>query len=199
MPADRIVGLLARRAGLDRARAAACDGYVLFFGTLEPRKNVGGLLDAYERLARAAQAMSPGSCSPARRPRRRGHGSNGSRGRRSLGCVQAHRLRRSRATGRRLYEGARLLVQPSFEEGFGIPVLEAMTLGVPVVATDRGALPEVTADAGPVVSADNPDELAAAIERLLDDRAFAARVPTAGSRAPAVSVGPDGASRVRDV
>ena len=43
---------------------------------------------------------------------------------------------------RALYEGARLLVQPSFDEGFGMPVLEAMTIGVPVVAANRGALPE---------------------------------------------------------
>ena len=54
-----------------------------------------------------------------------------------------------------LYEGARLLVQPSFEEGFGIPVLEAMTLGVPVVAANRGALPEVLGDAGLLVDPDD--------------------------------------------
>ena len=56
-----------------------------------------------------------------------------------------------------LYSGARLLVMPSFDEGFGIPVLEAMTLGVPVVASNRGALPEVLGDAGPLVDPDNPD------------------------------------------
>ena len=73
-----------------------------------------------------------------------------------------------------LYEGARLLVQPSFEEGFGIPVLEAMTLGVPVVAASRGALPEVLGDAGPLVDPDNPDDIATAIARLLDDEGYAA-------------------------
>jgi glycosyltransferase involved in cell wall biosynthesis len=78
------------------------------------------------------------------------------------------------ANRRALYQGAICLVQPSFEEGFGIPVLEAMTVGVPVVVTDRGALPEVTAGAGEIVSADDPDELAAAIERLVDDSALAA-------------------------
>ena len=55
---------------------------------------------------------------------------------------------------RALFEGASLLVLPSWHEGFGLPVLEAMTLGVPVVTSDRGALPEVTADAGLCVSPD---------------------------------------------
>ena len=68
-----------------------------------------------------------------------------------------------------LYEGARLLVQPSFEEGFGIPVLEAMTLGVPVVAANRGSLPEVLGDAGPLVDPERPGDIADAIARLLDD------------------------------
>ena len=68
---------------------------------------------------------------------------------------------------RALYEGARLLVQPSFDEGFGIPVLEAMTLGVPIVASNRGALPEVVGDAGPLVDPEVEGALSAAIERLL--------------------------------
>ena len=65
-------------------------------------------------------------------------------------------------------------MQPSFDEGFGIPVLEAMTLGVPVVAADRGALPEVLGDAGRLVDPDSPAAIAAAIERLVDDPALAA-------------------------
>ena len=82
---------------------------------------------------------------------------------------------------RALYEGARLLVQPSFDEGFGIPVLEAMTLGVPVVASNRGALPEVVGDAGPLVDPEADGALAAAIERLIDDTAFAAACVSKGA------------------
>lgn len=155
-------------------------GYVLFFGTLEPRKNVGGLLDAYEKVIGAARgAMVPelvlaGKATEASRPWLEriaraplaGHV-------RHIGYVDS-------ADRRTLYEGARLLVQPSFEEGFGIPVLEAMTLGVPVVAANRGALPEVLGDAGPLVDPEDADALAAAIDRMSHDEAFAAAAVSKG-------------------
>jgi glycosyltransferase involved in cell wall biosynthesis len=84
-----------------------------------------------------------------------------------------------------LYSGARLLVMPSFDEGFGIPVLEAMTLGVPVVASNRGALPEVLGDAGPLVNPDDPSEIAGAMARLLDDDSYASTCAAKGAlRAP---------------
>src|SRR4029077_12532559 len=71
---------------------------------------------------------------------------------------------------RALYEGARLLVLPSFHEGFGLPVLEAMSLGIPVVTSDRGALPEVVGDAGLTVDAEDHRALADAIHAVLTDR-----------------------------
>ena len=160
-----------------RERAPA-DGYVLFFGTLEPRKNVGGLLDAYERLAARRrdlpQLILAGKASAAARPwLERLTRPPLDRLVKQLGYVDPD-------SRRALYEGAHCLVQPSFEEGFGIPVLEAMTVGVPVVVTDRGALPEVVGDAAPIVPAGSADALAAAIERMLDDRAFAAQCAARG-------------------
>ena len=203
--ADRIIvssqyaaGEIERRLGVPGQKIALCppgapdwpartappaSGYVLFVGTLEPRKNVGALLDAYERLLSHEHATShdalpelvlAGKATPASRawleriarPPLRGVV-------RHLGYVDAgHR--------RALYEGARLLVLPSFEEGFGLPVLEAMTIGVPVVAARRGALPEVLGQAGPLIDPDNPANLAAAIERLLGDSAFAADCASKG-------------------
>ena len=56
-----------------------------------------------------------------------------------------------------------------------------MTIGVPVVAANRGALPEVLGDAGPLVDPDVPEELASAIERLLDDPAFAGACASKGA------------------
>jgi glycosyltransferase involved in cell wall biosynthesis len=158
------------------------DGYVLFFGTLEPRKNVGGLLDAYEKVIGAAEAgrrpipelVLAGKATEESRPWLEriaraplaGHV-------RHIGYVDP-------ANRRTLYEGARFLVQPSFEEGFGIPVLEAMTLGVPVVAANRGALPEVLGDAGPLVDPEDVDALAAAIDRMTNDEAFSAAAVAKG-------------------
>jgi glycosyltransferase involved in cell wall biosynthesis len=202
-------GDVERRLGVPRERIAICppgapdwtpraaapkDGYVLFFGTLEPRKNVGGLLDAYERLldgargpdggrgpegARAFQASVPdlvlaGRATDAAAPWLEriaraplaGHV-------RHIGYVDP-------ADRRSLYEGARLLVQPSFEEGFGIPVLEAMSLGVPVVAADRGSLPEVLGDTGSLVDPEQPAEIANAIARMLTDRAYASTCAARG-------------------
>jgi glycosyltransferase involved in cell wall biosynthesis len=73
-------------------------------------------------------------------------------------------------------------VLPSFEEGFGLPVLEAMTVGVPVVASNRGAIPEVLGDAGLMVDPDDSDGLASAMERLLFDWQVAARSAARGIR-----------------
>jgi glycosyltransferase involved in cell wall biosynthesis len=154
--------------------AAPNDGYVLFVGTLEPRKNVGGLLDAYERLlggsdrARVPTLVLAGKAGDESRPWLDRIARPPLEGVvRHIGYVDPSRRRE-------LYDGARLLVMPSFEEGFGIPVLEAMTLGVPVVAAARGSLPEVLGDAGPLVDPERPDDLAAAIQRLLTDDDLAA-------------------------
>lgn len=146
-------------------------GYLLFFGTLEPRKNVGALLDAYAALlarrpdvpelvlAGKATAQSAGWLERLDRAPLRGRV-------RHIGYVAPH-------DRERLYGGARLLVQPSFEEGFGLPVLEAMTVGVPVVASRAGALPEVAGDAAVFIDPRDPQSLADAIERVLEDEPLA--------------------------
>ena len=68
-----------------------------------------------------------------------------------------------------LYAGSVGLLAPSWYEGFGLPVLEAMACGAAVITSDRGALPEVAGDAALIVPPGNVDELAAAMTRLLDD------------------------------
>jgi glycosyltransferase involved in cell wall biosynthesis len=163
------------------ARTSTPDpGHILFVGTLEPRKNVGGLLDGYLRLlenersvpdlvlaGRTVAATAP-LLERIRQPPLAGRV-------RHLGYV-------SDAERRTLYEQARLLVLPSFNEGFGLPVLEAMTVGVPVVASNRGALPEVLGDAGLMVDPDDPDALAEAMGHLLWDPALAHRAAARGVR-----------------
>jgi glycosyltransferase involved in cell wall biosynthesis len=68
-----------------------------------------------------------------------------------------------------IYSGADLLVLPSYFEGFGLPALEAMACGTPVVASDRGALPEVILDAGLLVNPYDLDALGRNIQRVLED------------------------------
>ena len=166
------------------------DGYVLFVGTLEPRKNIGALLDAFERLLRHSRGVAGGVpdlvlagragadasdwLERAARAPLAGHV-------RHLGYVPA-------ASRERLYAGARLLVLPSRDEGFGLPVLEAMSAGVPVIAADRGSLPDVLADAGVLVNPDDVDAFESALSRMVHDDGFAVACAERGlARAKAFS------------
>jgi glycosyltransferase involved in cell wall biosynthesis len=86
-----------------------------------------------------------------------------------------------------LYGGALAFVFPSLWEGFGLPVLEAMASGAPVVTSNRGALPEVTGGAALLVEPD-PAPLADALERILVEPALRERLSAAGlARAAAFS------------
>ena len=81
-----------------------------------------------------------------------------------------------------LLAGAAVFVYPSRYEGFGLPPLEAMACGVPVVATAVGSLPEVLGDAALLVPVGDPPALAAAIDRVLTDDALRAGLIEAGRR-----------------
>ncbi|HEX4348117.1 MAG TPA: glycosyltransferase family 1 protein [Vicinamibacterales bacterium] len=149
--------------------AEPADGYILFLGTLEPRKNVGTLLDAYERLLAAAETgrvpnlVLAGGTTEASGPWLERIARAPLAGRVThLGYVDP-------ADRKSIYEGALMLVQPSYEEGFGLPPLEAMTLGVPVVGANRGAVPEVVGDAGLLVDPDDAEAMATAMRRFFDE------------------------------
>ncbi|HEU4786611.1 MAG TPA: glycosyltransferase family 1 protein [Gemmatimonadaceae bacterium] len=141
--------------------------YLLFVGTLEPRKNIGVLLDAYslllERRADAPSLHLAGRSTPEAvawldrltRPPLSGRVQY-------LGYVPAE-------DRRALYAGAIALVVPSLTEGFGLTALEAMATGVPVVASNRGSLPELVADAGMLIDPTDVEALARALERVAFD------------------------------
>jgi glycosyltransferase involved in cell wall biosynthesis len=81
-----------------------------------------------------------------------------------------------------LLEGARVLAYPSLDEGFGLPILEAMAAGTPVVASTAGSIPEVAGDAALLVAHDDVDGLAAALVRVLDDDELCRTLEQAGRR-----------------
>lgn len=142
--------------------------YILFVGTVQPRKNVGALIGAFVKVRQAYPDYKLVIA-----------GSVGWEAQRDLGLPD--RLGIAEAvifTGRVspdvlrvLYQGSSVYVQPSWTEGFGLPVLEAMASGVPVITSNGGALPEVVGQAGVVVPL-QPNfgrELAAEIVRVIGD------------------------------
>jgi glycosyltransferase involved in cell wall biosynthesis len=78
------------------------------------------------------------------------------------------------------YNSATAFVYPSVYEGFGLPPLEALACGIPVIAADRSALPEVVGTAGVLVDPDSETALAAALRAVVNDPALAARLRAAG-------------------
>jgi glycosyltransferase involved in cell wall biosynthesis len=80
----------------------------------------------------------------------------------------------------RLYRCALALVFPSLLEGFGLPVLEAMAAGAPVITSDRSSLPEVAGDAALLVDPENTEALADAMRCVAADEALRQRLRAAG-------------------
>lgn len=142
-------------------------GYILFVGTLEPRKNIPTLLQAYRIL------LDRGAQEPLVLVGRAGWLSEGIFEALDRLKLRPHVRILDDVVGvdplLQFYNGARLLVIPSFYEGFGLPALEAMACHTPVVAANRGSLPEIVADAGLLIDPEDPEELASAIERGLND------------------------------
>lgn len=141
--------------------------FILFVGTIEPRKNLPTLLRAFKRLRENYKSDAVLAIA-------------GKRGWlveevdrviaelqlgdavRFLGGVQNEELVY-------LYNAARVFVLPSFYEGFGLPPLEAMACGTPVIVSKVSSLPEVVGDAGLLVTPNDAEELAVAMSRVLGD------------------------------
>jgi glycosyltransferase involved in cell wall biosynthesis len=164
-PADR--EQLGERFGIDRP-------YVLCVGTLEPRKNLLAALQAVERARIGGEVMLVVA------------GGQGWRNEAFERAVEATDVRLT-VTGRvsdtelaELYRGALCLVFPSLWEGYGLPPLEAMACGCPVIATTRPAVPEVVGDAGLLVDPLDVDAIAGAIRRVTADAELSARLRERG-------------------
>ena len=162
-----------------RRKPAGTAGPILFVGTIEPRKNVPTLLNAYRRLINRRSATPDLILAGAAAQRSAATVSE-------LGVAPlAGRARHlgyvSERERQQLYRDASMLVLPSFDEGFGLTALEAMTVGVPVIVSNRGALPEVVGEAGILCDPHDDEGLAEIMERLLDDPALAGRYAELGA------------------
>ncbi|HIC88353.1 MAG TPA: glycosyltransferase family 1 protein [Anaerolineae bacterium] len=149
-----------------RQKYSLPDRYLLFVGTIEPRKNLVRLLEAFtvvkgEGLIEALVIV----------------GKRGWLYDRFLACLEQSPVRQAVLFPGyvldddlpAIYAGAQLFAFPSLYEGFGLPVLEAMACGIPVVASDRSSIPEIGGTAALYVDPTDTDGLAAALRRVLRD------------------------------
>ena len=151
----------------DAPGASSRDNLVLFVGVIQRRKNVARLVKAFERLpagwrlALAGASRGYGAAEELRAvedsPRRQDID--------LLGHLSSEQLSA-------LYARASIFAFPSLDEGFGMPVLEAMAHGVPVITSRTSAMPEVAGDAALQVDPLNVDELAYALSRLASDQSL---------------------------
>ena len=153
-------------------------GFLLCVGTLEPRKNVPGLLQAYRMLLDAQVTSAPLVIV-------------GGKGwlyheiferitvlRLTEHVRFLHNVPDEDLPG--LYNAAALLTTPSFYEGFGLPALEAMACGTPVVVSNRSSLPEVVGEAGLLTDPDDPTAIADELARVLTDASLRERLRAKG-------------------
>jgi glycosyltransferase involved in cell wall biosynthesis len=140
------------------------DPYALFVGTLQPRKDPIAALEALALVGGDLRLILVGPDKGSGDEARRIASKLGLNGRVEFaGHVEQQELAE-------LYRGAACLVFPSRYEGFGLPVVEAMASGTPVVATTAGSIPEIAGDAAVLVDPGDSVALAGGIERALADR-----------------------------
>lgn len=170
--------------------------FILFVGTIEPRKNVPTLLRAFNKIRNdvphqlvlaGATGWNPSEFNAALAMTALGD--------RVLqtGYIQNHTELAA------FYSAADLFAFPSYYEGFGLPVLEAMACGCPVVASDNSAIPEVTGNAAVLLPADALDAWAECLKSLLADEDRRAALSEAGKRRAALFSWRDCAQRTAAV
>ncbi|MCA1667341.1 MAG: glycosyltransferase family 4 protein, partial [Thermomicrobia bacterium] len=169
-PPDAAVQATLARLGISRP-------YVLFLGTIQPRKNLQQLIRAFRQVVDAGLPQTlviAGRMGWLAEPIRAAVTAGGLAGRvHFAGYVADDDLPA-------LYTGADAFTLPSLAEGFGMPALEALAYGVPVVASATTSLPEIVGDAGLLVDPLDEAALGAAVVRALTDNALRARLAKAG-------------------
>ena len=150
--------------------------YILAIGTVEPRKGLPVLVEAFDRIADSVPEVHLKIAGPPGW----GEGDLAASLRAARHGARIHRIgwADDRST---LIAGAHVLAYPSLYEGFGLPPLEAMSLGVPVVATTAGAIPEVVGDAALLVPPGDGPALSEALVAAVEDAATRKRLISAGA------------------
>jgi glycosyltransferase involved in cell wall biosynthesis len=146
-------------------------GGILYVGSSEKRKNLVTLVMAYMTLSRRRRLPPLVLAGP---------GSDWAQGGSRVGPQIVATGYLERAEVRALMAASAALVLPSLEEGFGLPVVEAMAAGLPVVCSRGSALAEVAGEAASLVDPHDVNGLAHALERVLEDRPFAAELRRRG-------------------
>lgn len=161
-----------------RSKYGLTRAFVLYLGTIEPRKNVLGLAQAYDSLPEGTKSsvdlIIGGAKGWYAETIVQAIGQMSSAGRiRFTGYVDKEDLAP-------LYSMAEIFVFPSHYEGFGLPPLEAMACGCPVIVSERASLREVTADAALYIDPDNVSDISREMERLLNDAALRKELSSRG-------------------
>lgn len=161
-----------------RQRLGLPDQFVLYLGTLEPRKNLQGLIEAYRRLPAELQRSYPLVLAGMR-------GWNEAYFHRDLTELRRRNVLRevgyvAQDDVPALMRAASLFCFPSFYEGFGLPPLEAAACGTPVVASRAASLPEVLGEAAVYVNPNSPGDIAAGLEEVLTSESLQKRLRQAG-------------------
>lgn len=150
--------------------------YALFVGAIEPKKNLRRLIEAFVEIDSAMPLVIVG--------RKAWMWQDEIGFVNALGEAARSRLRFldyvEREDLRRLYAGAQMFVFPSLYEGFGLPPLEAMNAGCPVLTSNRGSLPEVCGNAALYVDAMDRDDIRKKMELLMSDKDLRLRLSNAG-------------------
>ncbi len=166
--------------------------FVLYLGSNKPHKNLVGLVQAWAGLGGEAQLVIAGAWDPQHPEARLLAESLGDRVR-WLGPIPEADLPA-------LYAAATVFVFPSFFEGFGLPVVEAMACGTPVICSNVTALPEVAGDAALLVDPGDSRALTVALGRVLADEGLRAELRARGlARAGRILVGADGSRDTGDL
>lgn len=158
---DHILSI-APDAGILARHDLVARGYFLVIGSMSAHKNVGIAIEGIRRAAAGMPLVVAGGGDPAVFAQR---GIIADRQVRVIGRVSDGELRA-------LYDQATGLLFPSLDEGFGLPPVEAMACGCPVIASRAGAMPEVCADAALYAAPHDAGEWAAAIDRIAADTAL---------------------------